>query len=523
MKVRVWAAALIAAVAGAGTSAKAFDPMAGDFSRGQASCVRALSYNVEQHFPAGSASQNAAFNRLLTAINPDIAVFQEIDASVEASALQSRLQALLGGTWHVWLGESDSFTRNAICSRYPLSMQRMDTSPASEVRGVACALVDLPDATFHADLYVMAVHLKCCSGAENDDRRQRHADALAKWFGDLRSPGGAINLPANTPALALGDFNFGVGFSTQPHATLMTGNIQDNATFGADIKGDWDGSDLAEVLPADLMDLDFETWPSADGAPSARLDRFYYTDSVLQAVQAFVLNPRSLSSAALAGAGLQQADASTATDHLPIVADFVVAPVQPAEPLYRGVFISEMIADPLGTDSDREWFEVFNPTSAPVDLNGWIIRDQGSNFHRIDAGGPLLLPAKGHLVLGRSTVPLENDGAPVAYAYGSDISLNNATPDELELYRGSIKVDGVRFGGGAAGQGPANFDWGAAPVPGRSRGMTGNYQNGPTASFAEATTFYSASGYGTSGSRGTPGELNDGAEGPPALAGLLTR
>ena len=36
-------------------------------------------------------------------------------------------------------------------------------------------------------------------------------------------------------------------------------------------------------------------------------------------------------------------------------------------------------------DSVGEWFELYNPTANPVDINGWIIRDDDHNQHVIDA------------------------------------------------------------------------------------------------------------------------------------------
>ncbi len=40
-----------------------------------------------------------------------------------------------------------------------------------------------------------------------------------------------------------------------------------------------------------------------------------------------------------------------------------------------GVVLSEVVADPAGTDTDREWVEIYNGTGASVDLNGWKIAE----------------------------------------------------------------------------------------------------------------------------------------------------
>ena len=51
------------------------------------------------------------------------------------------------------------------------------------------------------------------------------------------------------------------------------------------------------------------------------------------------------------------------------------------------IVITEFIPNPIGTDSQREWFEIYNAGADPVDLLGWTIKDDGTNSHTIVAGG----------------------------------------------------------------------------------------------------------------------------------------
>jgi len=59
------------------------------------------------------------------------------------------------------------------------------------------------------------------------------------------------------------------------------------------------------------------------------------------------------------------------------------------------VVISEVMRNPAAVgDSDGEWFEVHNTTSAPVDLTGWTLTDGASDRHVMK--GSLLVPADGY-------------------------------------------------------------------------------------------------------------------------------
>jgi len=66
-------------------------------------------------------------------------------------------------------------------------------------------------------------------------------------------------------------------------------------------------------------------------------------------------------------------------------------------------------------DTAGEWFEIYNASRRTLDLNGWTLRDDGSDEHRIVASGPLLVAPGGYLVLGRESDVTLNGGAPVDY------------------------------------------------------------------------------------------------------------
>ena len=307
---------------------------------------------------------------MIQALDPDSLNLQEINSPFDTSTsfsavdvrnLMNTIRPLDGGaTWHAYMGST-----NVIVSKYPLSMTRNETNP-STLRGLAMALVDLPDDIYPSDFYVMNNHFKCCGnpGGTEDSQRQRHADALVGWMQDARNPGGFINLPANTPMAVVGDLNI-VGLP-DPLTNLKTGNIVNELVFGPGSPPDWDGTALADAHPRhNFVGPDYTWREDGSGFAPGRLDYILYTNSVVDIANHFLLNTVMMSSAELAATGLQQNDilkySSGWYDHLPLVADFRFAVRSPGDFNFDGTI----------DESDYAvWQLAYGSTNAAADANG---------------------------------------------------------------------------------------------------------------------------------------------------------
>jgi hypothetical protein len=169
----------------------------------------------------------------------------------------------------------------------------------------------------------------------------------------------------------------------------------------------------------------------------------------------------------------------------------------PETPGTKTVVINEIMPDPYGEDTGQEWFEVYNPTSSPVSLDGWVVRDCGSQKMTI-AGADVVVPAGGYLVLGQNANATTNGGVPVDYAYGTAFFLANTIGSVL-LYDGGLPtsklVDQIRF---------SRFEpWEVCKV-GASLERTSATSNGTLPESWKTAT----QTFGPTENKGTPGKKN---------------
>ena len=155
------------------------------------------------------------------------------------------------------------------------------------------------------------------------------------------------------------------------------------------------------------------------------------------------------------------------------------------------LIISEVMANPAAvSDTNGEWFELYNRTDSSIDLNGLNFYDSGSNSHTISES--LFIEASSYLVLGRNSDTAINGGLAVDYVY-SNFTLGNSSDDIFIDFMGvqlaalSYDNDGV-FGiagisaewlGSGYGLTPGSFSYGAGDIG--TPGSQGSYDIPPVA------------------------------------------
>lgn len=268
--------------------------------------LRMVTYNV---LGDGLFSRTQYFSRILKALDPDIINFQEI-SSHTAEETRILVTAILppppGKQWYA-VSNSDCKT----ISRYPvLNNWNLDGNMAAEISA--------PSDFISGSFLIINAHLPCCT---NESGRQAESDKIMSFIRDAKTPGGAVNISLKTPIIIVGDLNL-VGWAQQLK-TLLEGDIVDEGTYGGDFQPDWDGSSFKDCLSYHTSTRDSYTWRSDTSVfIPGRLDFIIYSDSVLETPRHFILYTPDMDAGDLTKYGLQSGDVSSASDHLPHVADF---------------------------------------------------------------------------------------------------------------------------------------------------------------------------------------------------------
>jgi len=108
------------------------------------------------------------------------------------------------------------------------------------------------------------------------------------------------------------------------------------------------------------------------------------------------------------------------------------------------LIINEIMQNPSTvSDANGEYFEIYNNGTTTIDINGWTIKDDGTDSHVINNGGALTISPNGFLVLCRNNDLFENGNFSCDYEYGTSMWLANT--DEIILMNGLVEVDRVEY------------------------------------------------------------------------------
>jgi PKD repeat protein/endonuclease/exonuclease/phosphatase family metal-dependent hydrolase len=164
------------------------------------------------------------------------------------------------------------------------------------------------------------------------------------------------------------------------------------------------------------------------------------------------------------------------------------------EPFSGTLMITEVMQNPYSVpDAAGEWFEVYNPTAAPVNMNGWTIRDDGTDSHIIT--GNLIVPAGGFAVLGINSNSSVNGGYTCNYQY-STFFLGNSGDEIILVDPSNNEIDRIEYDGGPTWPDPNGASMVFTGTPSADNNISTNWTT---------ATVRELSYTGTTGDKGSPG------------------
>ena len=313
-----------------------------NFEKTDSLYLRLLNYNVLSN---GLINNNRVdeHRRIFESVSADIITYQECGNTTYNDVLGFLNTSPV---YYPYI-YPDLNSGNLTISKYP-SLQSWQVASKIDAE-----LIDLPDSLYSTDILILNGHPPCCS---NNQGRQENFDALIQFIIDAKTVGGVIDLPINTPISFSGDMNL-VGYAEQ-YYTIVNGAISDTDTFGPGGFPDWDDTPLEDNIPFFNEKNLAYTWdkgnPSSGDFPPGRLDFVFFTNSVMSVDKSFVISTEHMSDALLTENNLFWDDTKNASDHFPIVVDFVLPTVNQTSIGEHKTDKSLMyIMDLLGRDIDK--------------------------------------------------------------------------------------------------------------------------------------------------------------------------
>lgn len=306
--------------------------------------LRVMTYNVlfDNLF---ESSKEANYRRIFQTAEPDLIGFCEIydhTSRQAANKVESFLPLGEGEEWYNSKANPDII----VVSKFPVL-------ESFQIDGNGAFLIDATS-KYNTNLLFLVAHPPCCN---NNEVRQKEIDHMMGFVRDAMQEGGELTIEEDTPIIIGGDMNL-VGYDEQLE-TFLTGDIIYENLYGSDFTPDWDNSGLEDAKPFTTnTPLTFTWYSPSSGFGPGRLDLIFYTGSVMELENSYTLFTKTLSTDTLTAYNLERGDSESASDHLPLVADFKIIEVTGFEEQAPGT--------PNGFGLKQNYPNPFNPSTTIV-------------------------------------------------------------------------------------------------------------------------------------------------------------
>ena len=417
-----------------------------------ASSARIMTYNLWE-FSGNDDDREDDIKMVIEEIDPDIIVAEELDDIEGFNALGSDVLDQIGSNIYTGAPFIDQSTTYADIGLYYkhdifefVSTATINTTNNWGHRDVIEFVMRHISSGVEIRLY--GVHLKAGTGSDNETDRAEEAEALRNYLNELS---------AEDFIFVLGDFN--LYNSSEDAWTNLTGSQTDNdgRLFDPiDEVGYWHNSSYFEDVHTQStrsyyngqnyggMDDRFDFILTNATVLDVNSSECYYVEGTYTAFGNYGNHfNQAINSGNNSAVNVDIADALVVgSDHLPVYMDVWFNDLVYSD---TRIVITEVMPNPSAvSDSYGEWFEVYNADTVSLDLNGWIIKDDGSDTHTISVTDSLPILPGGYLVFGRNEDSTTNGGFTVDYEY-SNFTLGNSTDEVLLVDTENAIVDQVAY------------------------------------------------------------------------------
>ena len=411
-----------------------------------------LTYNLLNY--EDEDDREGYYQLIIDEIQPDIIVCQEVNADDGFNHFLNDVLNIVQP--NEWLGAefiNQSASQDIALYYKPQYFNYISTSVISTAQGSGTRDVIewvIQHAQSLVEFRIYGVHLKASSGNSNSQERLAEPTALRNYLNEL---------PSGSHFIVCGDFNiYSNSSSSEPAFDMLTGAGDNNAGQLFDPInriGHWhNNSSFSDVHTQSPRTTQFGG--GANGGMDDRFDWIFVSSAVLE--ESYEMNyientytafgndgqhfNQAINSGTNSAVSEEIADAvHGASDHLPVFAEFQFPSGDESD---YNIVISEVMPNPAAvSDSYGEWFEIINLDSIVIDLNGWMIRDEGNDTHIINTSVEIQ-PGE-YIVLGRNSDESLNGGYVSDYMYSS-FALANTNDEIIILDQDEKIVDGVSYG-----------------------------------------------------------------------------
>jgi len=420
-----------------------------------ASTVRIMTYNLLNFQDENDREDD--FVAIIDFVEPDLIIAEEIVAQTGFSHFKSDvLDVLEPDAWSSATFTNQSASQDiALFYRHDhftfISTDVVYTAQSSGTRDVIEWIMVHNQSSVQFNVY--GVHFKASSGESNAQERLQEATILRTYLNNLNE----------NYFIVAGDFNiYSNSSSSEPAFDMLTGNANNNngRLFDPiDRIGPWhSNSSYADVHTQSTCNHESGHNGGANGGLDDRFDWLFVSEVILDtsSEMRYVENTywavgndgdhhnKSINFGNNSSVSDAIADAlHDASDHLPVYMDVWFDDLTYND---AGIVITEIMPNPGAvSDSYGEWIEIYNTTDSTIDIEGWMIKDAGSDEHVIsnDAMSILVVPGD-YFILARNGNEALNGGLVADYAY-TGFTLSNSE-DEIILNDSSgAIVDEVHY------------------------------------------------------------------------------